>query len=99
MKRTAFHVAALCLFVVSFAQVASSQQIANVAGNWDVTVRISGQPVMEQWTIQQDGGSITAIIKSPNGELKVTGEVNSIAFRSDFKDSGGMDHKIRATVL
>jgi hypothetical protein len=93
------HLAALCVLAVSFAHVASAQEIANIAGKWDVTVRIAGQNVSEQWTIQQDGGDFKATIKGPNGELKVTGEVNSIAFRSDFKDSGGMDNKVRASVF
>lgn len=99
MKRTAIHLATLCLLTVSFAQLASSQEIANVAGKWAVTIRIAGQNVSEEWTIQQDGGDITATIKGASGELKVKGEVNSIAFRSDFKDNTGMDTKVRASVF
>jgi len=99
VKRTAIHVAILCVLPMSFAQLASAQEIANVAGKWDVTIRIAGQNVSEEWMIQQDGGDITATVKSASGELKVKGEVNSIAFRSDFKDNAGMDTKVRASVF
>jgi len=99
MKRTAIAFAILSFLAVSFAQLASSQESAKVAGTWDVTIRMSGQKVSEHWTIHQEGDSMTATIKGEHGELKVPCELNGANFRSDFKDGGGMENKVRASVL
>lgn len=99
MKRTAITVAILSFLAVSFAQLATSQEAAKVSGTWDVTIRMSDQKVSEQWTILQDGDSMTATIKGEHGELKVPCELNGANFRSDFKDGSGMGNKVRASVL
>jgi hypothetical protein len=98
MMRNAISLTILSFLVVSLAQVASSQQSHSVAGKWDVTIRKSGQNVMEQWTIQQNGDDVTATIKSADGELKITCEVNNLAFRADFKDGAGVLNKVRAAI-
>ena len=98
MRRTAIHIAILCFFIVSFAQLASAQQVANVAGKWDVTIRMPDKTVSEQWTILVDrAGNVTATVKGTSGELKVKGEVNAVFLRVDYK-VGDLDHKVRATV-
>ena len=98
MKRTAIHLAILCFFTLSFALVASSQQDANVSGKWEATARLPEGNVTEQWTIQQDGHVITATVKGPRGELKVTGEVvNGVTFRVDFT-VGDTPHKVMAVI-
>lgn len=99
MKRAAISLTILSFLAVSLAQVASSQQAPSVAGKWDVTVRIPGKNVMEQWTIQQNGDNVTATIKSASGsELKIMCEVNNAVFRADFKDGDGMGNKVRAAI-
>jgi len=98
MKRTAINFAILCFFVVSVAQAASAQQVAKIAGKWDVTIRMPDHNVSEQWTMQQDrSGNVTATVKGSGGEQKVTGEVNNVLLRFDYK-VGDADYKIRATV-
>jgi len=98
MRRTAIHIAILCFLVVLFAQASSALQFANVAGKWDVTIRMPDKNVSEQWTIQQDrAGNVTATVKTAGTELKVKGEVNAVIVRFDYK-VGEMEHKIRATV-
>jgi len=98
MRRTAIHIATLCLLVALFAQVTSAQKFANVAGKWDVTVRMPDKTVMEQWTIQQDkAGNVTATVNSGGSQVNVKGEVNNVLVRFDYK-VGELEHKIRATV-
>ena len=98
MMRNAISLTILSFLVVSLAQVASSQQSHSVAGKWDVTIRKSGQNVVEQWTIEQHGDDVTATIKSADGELKIMCEVNNTAFRADFKDGAGLLNKVRAAI-
>jgi hypothetical protein len=98
MTRTALSLTILSLLAVSVAQVASSQQAPSVTGKWDVTYKVSGKPVNEQWTIQQSGDNLTATIKRAGGELKVMCEQNNAIFRSDFKDGDGAVNKVRAGI-
>src|SRR6516165_2392261 len=56
----------------TFLLVASSLFAAtpvNVAGTWNVTVRMPGGAVKEQWTIQQKGTAVTGTAKGDHGEL------------------------------
>src|ERR1700736_6168364 len=98
MKTTAIRVAIFCFFVVSFVNVASTQEkSANVAGKWDVTVIMPDHSVSEQWTVQQAGSKLTGTVKGPDGELPMTGEINGVNFRSYLK-KGDTDVKVVATV-
>jgi hypothetical protein len=100
MKKTAIHLTIACLLALWFVQGALSQKVdqtGNFSGNWQVTVRMPGKTVTEQWTIQQDGDKFTGKIKGPNGELPVTGEVNLAVFRATFK-VGDVPHKVIATL-
>jgi hypothetical protein len=98
MMRIAIRLGILCCVLTLLAQFAFSQQIANVTGKWNVTIRMPDKNVTEQWTITQDkSGNVAATIKTPGGEQKVTGEVNNVLLRFDYK-IGEMEHKIRATV-
>jgi len=98
MTRAAFSLTILSFLAVSLAQVASSQQAPSVAGKWDVTIRMPGKSVTEQWIIQQEGNNLTATIKRPGGDLKITCELNNAVFRADFKDGDGMGNKVRAAL-
>lgn len=98
MKTSAIRVAILCFLAVAFAQLASSQaKPANVAGKWDVTVTMPGQSVSEQWTVQQTGNKLTGMVKTPDGEMPMTGEINGVNFRGYLKN-GDKDVKVVATV-
>ena len=92
-------IAILCFFVLSLAQVASSQKLANIAGKWDVTIRMRAPSrlVNEQWTIQQKGQEFTGMVKATSGEHPLTFEVNDVRMRAMFK-VGDMYHKVIATV-
>ena len=84
----------------TFLLVASSLFAAtpvNVAGTWNVTVRMPGGAVKEQWTIQQKGIAVTGTAKGDHGELSVAGTIEGAFFRVSLKD-GPKEYKVRATV-
>jgi hypothetical protein len=100
MKRAAISIAVLCLFVGTFAQVATSQgKIPNVAGNWSSITRLpNNNNVTEQWVITQKGDKVTATVKGPNGDRTAEGTIDNVGFfRVDIKD-GDMMIKVRATL-
>ncbi len=73
---------AVCLLVVSLAQVASAQD-AKVAGSWDLSAPGRGGNVMTQTlTLQQDGNKLTGTLKGQRGDAPVTGSItgNDITF-------------------
>jgi hypothetical protein len=76
---------------------ASGQAPANVAGKWNVTVRMPGRAVNEQWTIQQKGTAVTGKAKGDRGELPVSGTIDGAFLRVSVKD-GQKEYKVRATV-
>jgi hypothetical protein len=69
----------------------------SVAGKWNVTIRMAGGPVTEEWTIQQKGTVVTGTAKGQHGELPVTGTIEGAFFRVTVKD-GDKEIKVRATV-
>ena len=97
MNRIAVRLAIISLFVVSLAQVALTQQAADVAGKWDVTIKMPDRTVTEQWTIQQSNGKLTGMVKRDTGEVPMTGEVTPLEFRADVKD-GDKQYKVLATI-
>src|SRR5579863_157467 len=97
MKVTAVVVWFSCVFLAASLQVASGQKLASVAGKWNVTVRMPGGPVSEQWTIQQNGTAVTGTAKGEHGELPVSGTIDGAFFRVTVKD-GAKEYKVRATV-
>jgi hypothetical protein len=70
---------------------------ANVAGKWNVTIRMPGRGVNEEWTIQQKGTAVTGTAKGEHGELPVSGTIEGAFFRVTVKD-GDKQYKVRATV-
>ena len=96
MKRFATTLAILPILAVVLTQVTSAQEAAPVTGTWDVTISMRGQKVTEQWIIEPSGDNLTATIKGPDGEKKVSCEQNGFNFRSDFTNSGGDVIKVRA---
>ncbi len=86
-----------CLAPPSGLFAADQQKPANVAGDWDITVRMPSGPVTEHWTIQQKGTGVTATAKTPHGELPVAGTIQGEFFRVTVKD-GAKEYKVRATV-
>ena len=87
--------AALFLLVATVMTVAATP--ANVAGKWNVTVRMPAGPVTEEWTIQQKGTTVTGTAKGQHGAMPVMGTVEGEFFRVSVKD-GAKEVKIRATV-
>jgi hypothetical protein len=77
--------------------VASNQSPAAVAGTWNVTIRMPGRTVSEQWTVQQKGTAVTGTAKGEHGELPVSGAIEGAFFRVTVKD-GDRQYKVRATV-
>ena len=75
----------------------AGQTTANVAGTWNVTVRMPGRTVTELWTIQQKGTAVTGTAKGEHGEVPVSGTVEGAFFRVTVKD-GDKQYKVRATV-
>ena len=97
MKKTPILLMALCFVAMKFAQPAVAQKPVNVTGNWIVTVRMPNGNVTEKWTVCQVGNNITGMVKSPKGDLPVTGEmVSGVFLRASFKE-GEVEHLIRAT--
>jgi hypothetical protein len=88
----------LCSLVsLCFLLAAANRSPANVAGKWNVTVRMPGHLVTEQWTIQQKGTAVTGTAKGEHGELPVSGTVEGEFFRVLVRD-GQKEYKVRATV-
>jgi hypothetical protein len=81
----------------AFQTIAAYQSPANVAGNWDITVRMPAGPVSEHWTIQQKGTTVTGMAKGERGELPVSGTIEGAFFRVTVRD-GEKEYKVRATV-
>jgi hypothetical protein len=100
MTRTGFITAIIvtaCLLAAPLRTPGASQTPVNVAGTWDVTVRMPGRIVSEQWTIQQKGMAVTGTAKGEHGELPVSGTIDGAFFRVTVKD-GEKEYKVRATV-
>jgi hypothetical protein len=77
--------------------IGANQPNANVAGMWNVTIRMPGHNVTEQWTVQQKGTIVTGIAKGDKGEMAVSGTIEGAFFRVSEKD-GDKQYKVRATV-
>jgi hypothetical protein len=88
---------ALPTLVLVVCTVALAQAPASVAGAWNVTIRMPGRAVNEQWTIQQKGTVVTGTAKGEHGELPVAGTIEGAFFRVTVKD-GDKQYKVRATV-
>jgi hypothetical protein len=92
--KTAAIVLSLCF---AFGVSAGNQANANVAGKWNVTIRMPGRVASEQWTVQQKGSLVSGIAKGERGELQVSGTMEGAFFRVTVKD-GEKQYKVRATV-
>jgi hypothetical protein len=86
-----------CVLVLMSPRGASSETPPSVAGTWDVTTRMPGSVITEQWTIQQKGATITATAKGARGDMPVSGTVAGASFRVTITD-GNHVYKVRATV-
>src|SRR5579863_1228022 len=76
--------------------IGANQPNANVAGKWNVTVRMPGHLVTEQWTVQQKGTIVTGVAKGEKGDMPVSGTIEGAFFRVIEKD-GDKQYKVRAT--
>ena len=86
-----------CVLASMFPSTASGETPPSVAGTWDVTTRMPGHVITEQWTIQQKGATITATRKGGGGDMPVSGTVAGASFRVTITD-GNRVYKVRATV-
>jgi len=100
MRRTAILLGVLCFFAATIALPASpqTQKDFNVAGNWDVTVRLPSGHVAEKWTVKQDGDKITGAVKAPEGDQTVAGEIVTRIFFRVSEKKGDTVKLIRATI-
>ena len=87
----------LLLGVVFGGTTPAAEKPAKVEGNWNVTVRMPGRTVSEQWTIQQKGTTVTGTATAEHGELPISGTIEGAFFRVMVKD-GDKEYKVRATV-
>jgi hypothetical protein len=94
---SAFVLLVVCLFAAGPEIRAAGPKPADVAGSWNVTVRMPGRTVSEQWTIQQKGTVVTGTAKTEHGELPVSGTIEGAFFRVDVEE-GAKKYKVRATV-
>jgi hypothetical protein len=91
-------VAVACVLASMSPSVASAGETPpSVAGTWDVTTRMPGNVITEQWTIQQNGATITATAKGASGDMPVSGTVAGASFRATITD-GNHQYKVRASV-
>jgi len=90
-------VAVACVLASIFPSAASGETPPSLAGTWDVTTRMPGSVITEQWTIQQKGATITATAKGARGDMPVSGTVAGASFRVTITD-GNHQYKVRATV-
>lgn len=97
MRMTGAALLLSCMLASTLLTAASAQSRATVAGTWNVTVRMPGHTVNEQWTIQQNGATVTGSAKGEKGELPVSGTIEGAFFRVTVKD-GEKQYKVRATV-
>jgi len=96
MTRTAIAIV-LAGVLAGFAQATAwAQPAANVAGRWEITIRMPDRSVTEQWTVQQKGKAITATAKAER-ELPVVGSIDGAFLRVTVTD-GKQEYKVRATV-
>ena len=56
---------------------------ADVTGHWNFEGDVSGNPVKLECDLKQDGGKMEGSCKSPNGDVKLAGEVCPQAGESD----------------
>jgi hypothetical protein len=97
MRLTVIVLLLSCTLAAPSRTVASNQSPAAVAGTWNVTIRMPGRTVSEQWTVQQKGTAVTGTAKGEHGELPVSGAIEGAFFRVTVKD-GDRQYKVRATV-
>ena len=98
MKRTVILLTVLCFFAATFARPALPQKEFNVAGNWDVTLRLPTGHVAEKWTVQQVGDKITGTVKGPDGDQTFAGEIVTRIFFRVTEKQGDTVKLIRATI-
>lgn len=99
MKRKAILLTVLCLFAVTFARVASAQQITNakVAGTWTATIHTPDKTVTEMWTLKQDGNKVTGTAKTDKGDLPITGTIEGGVVRG-LETDGDMHNQVHLDV-
>jgi hypothetical protein len=97
MKRIAIRLAILSVFAVSLAHIAATQQAADVAGKWVITIKMPDRNVTEEWTIKQENSKLTGMVKRDSGEVPMTGEVSTLEFRANVMD-GDKQYKVLATI-
>jgi hypothetical protein len=78
-------------------RLGAEQKPTTVAGQWNVTIRMPGRTVSEQWIIRQKGAAVTGTTKTEHGEFPVSGTVEGAFFRVTVQD-GRKQYKVRATV-
>jgi hypothetical protein len=96
MARTLLVLSFVCILAMTLRDV-SAQKTVNVAGKWDVIIRMPDRTENEQWTIEQKGTAVTATAKAARGDLPASGTIDGAFFRVTIRNSNDQ-YKVRATV-
>ena len=88
----------LCGALCFLTAIAIGQDIAKVAGTWDVTVQSRSGTIKEQWIIQTDGKQVTGTVKSARGDLQLVAQfTGNNTFKGSFK-TGDVKHIVLVTL-
>ena len=64
--------------------VCISALAADLTGHWTFEGDVSGNPIKLACDLKQDAGKMEGTCKSPNGEVKIAGEVNDPKVRFSY---------------
>jgi hypothetical protein len=70
--------------IVATALTCLSALAADVTGHWNFDGDVSGNPIKLACDLKQDGGKMEGTCKTPNGDVKIAGEVNDPKVRFSY---------------
>lgn len=93
MKKNAYLLTALSLFLMMLVRVAAAQEITKemVSGTWVASIHDGDKTTTEQWTIKQDGDKISGTVKDDKGEHPLTGTIEGAVLRATITNSSSKD--------
>src|SRR3984893_14197738 len=80
-------------------ETAAATPIANMVGNWNVTIHSTIEGLLsQQWTVKQDGDKITGTVKSKTGDLALEGSLTGAILLGAITD-GDKKYVVRGTAV
>ncbi len=76
MKKPTIVLAAICVTALAFSVLATAQEPAKVAGNWEMSMEGPRGTMTQTLTLEQDGKNIKGTMKGQRGESPVEGTVD-----------------------